>query len=67
MALKMYILAKKANIGWTWDSLETYFFQSKKLLKSQMRDFFKGKEDVMEKINKKIKKNGKNKVVQEER
>lgn len=57
MAIKMYIIAKKAYIGWTWDALESYFFLSKKLLIMQINQYFKGKEDVGRKICSQIEKN----------
>ena len=50
MSAKMYLLAKKVYMGFTWSDLEFYFFQSKKYLRAQMDIFFKGREDVRNSI-----------------
>lgn len=57
MEAKMYLLARKAYLGFTWKALENYFCQSKKNLEMQMKFFFGGRENAMNSILNKIKEN----------
>lgn len=61
MSAKMYLLARKAYMGFTWSDLEFYFFQSKKYLKAQIDIFFEDRKDVRNSILNLIENNNKKK------